>query len=128
MAGGIKVKCKACGKMADSDEFVLDPGFRMMVCRNCVKERQSREEVHKKVKEQKEDQKKKPAGWDAEDEQLERAHRAKAENTVDVQRIDEQKVKYKCPKCSYEFVVNIVKNSPANCPYCGTGILSFRIR
>jgi DNA-directed RNA polymerase subunit RPC12/RpoP len=123
--GGIKVKCKACGKMADSTEFVLDPGYKMMVCRNCVHDRRVREEIHSKVKQQKEEQKK-PKGWDAEDEVLERSCKMKAEKTVKVEHLDDNRIKYCCPKCKYEFVIKLDKMIPNHCPYCGANILSFR--
>ena len=121
MASGIKVKCKGCGKMADSSEFVLDPGFKMMVCRNCVKDRQMREQVKKEVKEETT----KPKDWDIEDEQLTRLAKKKQENTVTVQHLDKDRVKYQCPKCKYAFVIKLDRMVPDRCPYCGMKVLNF---
>lgn len=121
----IKVKCKRCGRAADSNEFVLDPIYRMLVCPNCVKERRSKEAAVKK-QEEKPPEKPKPAGWDIEDEYLEKAHRAKIRNTAAAEKIDDTYVNYKCPHCGYQFKYNTVKRSPGRCPYCSSDI--FRLR
>ncbi|MFH1511373.1 MAG: hypothetical protein ABIF10_06795 [Candidatus Woesearchaeota archaeon] len=124
MASGIRVKCKACGRLSDSSEFVLDPGYKMMVCQNCVKERRMREEVKSKVQEQKAE-KKKPKGWDIEDEELERLYTAKQYKKAQVVRLDQNRAKYKCAKCAYEFIIKLDKMLPNRCPYCSADIAKF---
>ncbi|MBN1385378.1 hypothetical protein JW968_00180 [Candidatus Woesearchaeota archaeon] len=65
----VPVNCRNCGKKTMSDKFVLDPYFRMMVCPNCVASRRN-PKVEKPVE-------KKPVGWDADDEIIEKAYRLK---------------------------------------------------
>lgn len=130
----VKVACRRCGKQCSSKDMVLDSVYKMMVCPLCVKERKldelkQKQGVLNKNAPQAADPKNKPAGWDAEDEFLEQAVRVREQNRVDVkvQKIDNEKVKYACPKCKYSFVYNQVTNHPASCPYCGASIFKFRI-
>ncbi len=127
---GVKVKCRNCGHDADSNEFVLDPGFKMVVCPNCVKERKAKSiasgirgkgDAREAQKAQSEGSPL-PPGWDQEDEYLQRFAKAKKKSTIRAQRIDEEHVKFNCPKCSYEIKYNTVKNTPARCPYCSTSL------
>ena len=126
----LKVKCKRCGGLAKPEEFVLDYEYKMMVCPSCVKERRKKKEVHDELQAQKQkvqkEQVQKPAGWDGEDEYIERMHRTKIMGTVKVEKVDEEKVRYKCPKCSYTFLYNIVKKTPVSCPYCSADIYKIR--
>jgi len=125
-----KVKCKKCGRMSKPEDFVLDAEYRMMVCPYCIKDRRMKADVYKELKEQKgqaqQVKEEKPPGWDKEDEYLEKAHHAKMRSTVQVAKISEDKVQYKCPKCQYNFTYNTVKKTPTSCPYCGSDI--FRMR
>jgi len=126
----VKVKCKRCGREFKSDEFVLDPVYKMMVCRDCVKERRSQEFAANKTKQREEAKakmeaqvkKERPAGWDAEDAEIERAFKAKQSSAPKLEKIDNERVKYTCKKCKYEFVLNVLKRVPGRCPYCGASI------
>jgi DNA-directed RNA polymerase subunit RPC12/RpoP len=126
----VKVKCRKCGKETKSDEFVLDPVYKMMVCRDCVKERRMNESMaakqkvqeENKVKHEAEEKRERPAGWDSEDSEIERAYSQKQGNKPKVEQIDSEKVKYTCTKCKYEFVYNTYKQMPARCPYCSTPV------
>jgi DNA-directed RNA polymerase subunit RPC12/RpoP len=126
----VKVKCKRCGREFKSDEFVLDPVYKMMVCRDCVKERHAQEFSAAKTKQREEAKlametqikKEKPAGWDSEDAEIERAYKAKQSSAPKVERIDNERVKYTCKKCKYEFVFNVLKRVPGRCPYCSAEI------
>lgn len=127
----MKVKCKRCNRYAKASEFSLDPIYRIMVCPLCVKERKAGEQVHKEVAEMKKKKKQeedalksKPAGWDHDDELLERAHKMKS--SVHVERIDRNRVNYICPKCKYKFVYDTAAKRPPRCPYCGSEISKFR--
>jgi len=130
MMNPVKVKCKRCGREAKSDEFVLDPVYKMMVCRDCVKERRATEFTAKKTQQREEAKmvmeaqikKEKPAGWDAEDAEIERAYKQKQASAPRLEKIDDQRVKYTCKKCKYEFVFNILTRVPGRCPYCGAEI------
>jgi hypothetical protein len=116
----VKVKCKRCGREFKSDEFTLDPVYKMMVCRECVKERRTQEFAAKKNQQREQTKvametqikranpgfadsenkgflkKEKPAGWDAEDAEIERSYKAKKAALPDVEKIDDQRVKYTC--------------------------------
>jgi DNA-directed RNA polymerase subunit RPC12/RpoP len=128
----IRVKCKVCGRDARSDEFVLDPVYKKMVCPYCVTDRRTRENVHKQVMEERlaakdveQKAKNKPVGWDKDDEYLERAHKARQDNKVKVEKIDNVFVKYTCHKCGYQFKFNTDKMMPVHCPYCSEHIKDF---
>jgi DNA-directed RNA polymerase subunit RPC12/RpoP len=124
----VKVKCRRCGKEVRPEEMVLDYVYRMMVCPSCVKERKTGEQVKKELKQQgiiKE--KPKPAGWDAEDDYLERVQQEREKSTIKVQKVDSDHVKYQCVKCKYSFLYNVTRKTPAVCPYCSTPIYRFRV-
>ena len=131
MMGPVKVKCKRCGRDFKSDEFILDPVYKMMVCKECVKERKNNEFAASKLKQSEEHRaameaqakKDRPAGWDAEDAVIERAFKEKQAQTPKVERIDDERVKYTCKKCKYEFVFNAMTRVPGRCPYCGAEIV-----
>jgi len=126
----VKAKCKRCGREFKSDEFVLDPVYKMMVCRECVKERKMNEFSAVKTKQREEAKvameaqvkREKPAGWDSEDAEIERAFKAKQASTPKIEKIDNESVKYTCKKCKYQFVFNFLKRVPGRCPYCGESI------
>jgi DNA-directed RNA polymerase subunit RPC12/RpoP len=129
ITSAIKVKCKKCGRDAKSDEFILDPIYKLMVCKDCVKERKMNEYTAKKnamqaeMKAKQEEVKKQhPAGWDSDDLEIERRYKEKQVTQATVERINDEKVKYTCKKCKYEFIYNTLKNQPARCPYCGTAV------
>ncbi len=129
MVIAVRVKCKKCSRDAKSDEFVLDPVYKMMVCQQCVKDRRMNEMAQKKAASQEanrakvEEQKKQmPAGWDSEDNEIERAYNNKLSQKSVIERIDDDKVKYTCKKCKYTFTYSTVQNKPGRCPYCGTPV------
>lgn len=37
----VKINCRKCGQPSESDKFILDPVYKMMVCPNCARERKS---------------------------------------------------------------------------------------
>lgn len=128
----IKVKCNRCGGEMFSDEFILDPDFKMAVCKNCIKEKKQRQQVWEEVGKQKEEAKRaamaeepkepakpKPAGWDMDDEVLEKLsgqkQRAQAKEPV-FEVLSSGKLK--CSKCGYAFKYDELNHRPANCPYC----------
>jgi len=119
----IKVKCRNCGKEYPADTFVLDYVYKMMVCPQCVKDRQRKEIVHKEAQQQVlQETAKKPAGWDHEDEMIEKAYAAKLARTGSAPGhlvpTPDGKYKYRCPRCKYEFAYNKATNTPSRCPYC----------
>ncbi|MFH1505592.1 MAG: hypothetical protein ABIE94_01230 [archaeon] len=129
----IRVPCKRCGKLASANNYVLDPDYKLMVCPQCVKEKKEKERVRTELAKQKEEKgkekiKDKPAGWDIEDEYLEKLYKKRDEIKVDIKKIDADKVRYTCPKCKYVFVYNKATNFPSLCPYCKTRIFTFKLK
>lgn len=120
-------KCRRCGGESSGDQMVLDPVYKMVVCPLCVKERKLKEQQKKNPELEIEEEKKKPAGWDKEDEYLERAYRSKVKSVVKVQKIDEDTVKYPCSKCGYNFKYSLSRQKPSNCPYCGESVKEFSL-
>lgn len=137
MSDDIKVICKKCGRPSKASEFVLDPDYKMMVCLQCSKERKS--SFGKKPSSlnpnQREDSAinntKRPAGWDEDDEMLEKAARRMATKTeppkTQYELIDDENIKLTCPKCEYRFTYNTIRMTPNSCPYCGVK-LNIKIR
>jgi len=126
----VTVKCRVCGRNASASSFVLDYTHRMMVCPMCIQERKMSEDVKAEVKANR-DQKKKPKdpvtkGYDNSDVALERAYAEKMKNTVPVEMIDEDSVRYVCPRCHYGFAYDMTKRTPAKCPYCSTSVGKIR--
>lgn len=115
---GIKVKCRKCQNSVDSETLTLDSTYGM-ICPNCVKNKGREVRENKpKVKEEIE----RPPGWDKEDEYLEKMHSYKMKDTVKVEQIDDQNVKYTCTQCNYTFKYNRVYKKPGRCPYCSSDI------
>ncbi|MFH1850649.1 MAG: hypothetical protein ABH879_10820 [archaeon] len=132
---GVDAKCRVCGKNHPVSSFVLDTKYMMMVCAECSKKaRQSKEA--RKPKEASDDVNvrvvgsQKPAGWDAEDEYLAKVQKQKKRpgEETPVIRVDMERVKYRCPKCNYEFLYNIVRKHPGVCPYCAREIGRVRVQ
>lgn len=111
----VKSKCKNCGKESPADQFKLHYQLRMMVCPTCYSGRTQKEEQKKTATPPK------PAGWDAEDEYLEKMARLKRQENQSkaaepIPGTDY--VKVTCLGCKYSFKFNFVKKAPLNCPYC----------
>jgi DNA-directed RNA polymerase subunit RPC12/RpoP len=129
MPSDLSAKCRKCGKPAPVNEFVLDPNFKMMVCKNCLKE--SRSAASKPVSysstsstQQKPAApvKERPKGWDSEDEYLEKIAKKKDESSIKMTPLADGKALYNCKKCKRDFKYNLDKGTPANCPNCGTPV------
>lgn len=113
----VKATCKNCGQQASADQFKLHYKLKMMVCPNCFTGKTQRQEAEQQ---QKATQPKKPAGWDAEDEYLEKTTRQKKEQLEPyVSKIPgTSQVQYKCTHCKYPFKYNPDTRTPRTCPYC----------
>jgi rubrerythrin len=127
MNDAIKIRCKHCGRQADSESFVLDPIYGMLVCPMCVKERRSRKVVSRpqpaaRSEENKAPEKPKPAGWDREDDYLAKSYASKMRETATAKRIDDEWAMYTCKSCNYQFKYNLIKESPGRCPYCSADV------
>ena len=129
----VKVSCKRCSKQVPVSDLALDPLYRMVVCSGCVKERKDKDRVSKELATQQQEkarqqeaQRNRPAGWDSEDDYLARKFKEKVSNSVVAERIDDIRMKYRCPKCNYTFIYNRESKTPSSCPYCGREIQTFR--
>lgn len=118
----VKAKCKRCGKHDDSTTFVLDPVYKIMVCRDCVKERKEKENMAKEKEEALKLEPQKPAGWDSDDEYIAKKYSMKKADEPQVQRINSTKIKYTCQKCKYAFVYDEERETPRICHYCGKSV------
>jgi rubrerythrin len=139
----IRAKCRKCGKETKVSDFVVDPVYKMAVCINCSKQRKIDEFKQKNKDNNKEYENEinsptdilkqkikanKKAGWDKDDERLERLNEEKYSTLPKVKKISEEKVKYKCPSCKYEFSYNVIKQIPKSCPFCDKKIEKFVLR
>lgn len=133
MNNEVKAVCKRCGRQSPSTQFILDPVYGMMVCPLCLKERKSKSAAiqiragrNAAAEKKEEENKNKPAGWDREDDYLERSYAKKKDSQVGVEKIDANHVNYICPKCKYKFIYDTERKYPKVCPYCNGQIFSMR--
>lgn len=107
----VKVKCRKCGKPAYATQFTMDTNLKMMVCPACYKE--------SNAPLKKEDLQPRPAGWDKDDESLQKARTGKeiAFGTPKFEKID-----YSCIKCKHKFMYDPARRHPNLCPFCGSRI------
>lgn len=117
---GIKVKCKNCNKEADSDSFRLHYKYKTMVCLDCFKGKTEKKEQLDKTRSEAPP---KPAGWDKEDEYLEKIYRQKEREKPKFRKIPgTDYIECVCSNCNYFFKYNYLKKMPPNCPYCNAEI------
>jgi Zn finger protein HypA/HybF involved in hydrogenase expression len=125
MVNLVKVTCKKCGTLVPADQFRLHYEYKMMVCPSCYTGKNKvKEDAVKNVPAEPP----KPAGWDKEDEYLEKASKQRKEETTNVfSRLPgTDLVKCRCPKCKYVFKYDPVRKSPSTCPYCNGEIPRFK--
>jgi hypothetical protein len=119
----LKAKCRNCGCDVPADSLKLHYELRQMVCEKCFKN-PKKDDPSPIVK----NEPLKPAGWDAEDDYLEKASRMKREqNQVQFSRIPgTNNVKCTCFNCKYEFRYDPFRKQPRSCPYCDSDIPKLR--
>jgi len=118
---GVKAKCRVCGAEEDVEMFRLHHDFKQMVCSNCFTGKTKRlEEKKKEEAVQHADKPPKPAGWDKDDEYLEKVSRQRqSELQSQFSKIPGSgQVQCKCTHCKYLFKYDPVKKVPRTCPYC----------
>ncbi len=146
MNNSVKINCRKCGQPSESDRFILDPVYKMMVCPRCAQDRKSaasmkrapsaadtraalEAKISPSTQKPKEPEKPKPAGWDEDDLELERLAKYKTgESKPRAERISDDKYKVTCAKCKYKFTYNIDNQTPSSCPYCGREVDKSTIR
>jgi hypothetical protein len=118
---GIDVKCRKCGRIANSEKFVLDHTYKMMVCPTCVKERRYSEKMHSEIDSQKENTKTKSTI--TEENNLPSKKEAVDDTIVlDSTSENSDKQKISCDKCKYKFNYNTATKTPRFCPYCNAAV------
>ncbi len=122
----IKAKCKVCGNSVPADQFRLHHEHRQMVCPTCFSGKTKPMSAIENQPKKKEPPK--PAGWDKEDEYLERmATQRRLDNQAQFSRIPgTHQVHCKCAKCKYSFKYDPFRKMPRTCPYCNTDIPKLR--
>jgi len=120
----IKVPCRECGMEAPADQFKLHYKYKKMVCPACFS---GRTEI-KRQKEQEETvvKKEKPAGWDSEDDYLEKMSRTRRQDGIEVSQFSKipgtHQVQCKCAHCKFNFKYDPFKKTPRTCPYCNQDV------
>jgi Zn finger protein HypA/HybF involved in hydrogenase expression len=118
----IKVKCRQCGKSASAESFILDHVYKKMVCPQCVRDRNSKENKVKSGSDIgiKVEPKSIPSDWDDDDRLMNQEYLKKSSkpNFIGIK----EKVNVKCNRCSYAFKYDPIKKYPNLCPGCGMRI------
>lgn len=123
----VQVKCKNCGNLAPSNLFKLDYRYGFVVCPACQKGKTHKRESKKPLIPVKKKlsptgpRRTKPAGWDFEDELLEKMWAEKQKVKGKLVRIDKNRMRFTCGKCGYTFTF-IEDRKPKGCPYCDTSL------
>ena len=125
MNSSVKATCRVCNGSFPADQFKLHYKFKKMVCPNCFSGRTQREEEKKKAVEK---ETPKPAGWDHEDEYLEKVLKSKERNEkAKFEKIPgTHQVKCTCKSCNYSFKYDPFRKLPRTCPYCNNDIPKLR--
>jgi len=96
----IMVVCKKCGNKAPASHMKLDFDLKMIVCPDCIKNKN----IHKEIKEEVFHEK---------------------EEAQSIQEEPKARIAHKCTSCGYKFKINIETKIPRNCPFCNARVLSF---
>ena len=117
---GVKAQCRICGTFAPADQFKLHYKYKSVVCPSCFSGRKAQQEEKKVVV----NEPPKPAGWDKEDEYLEKAQRVRqAEERSSFEKITgSDQVKCTCTSCKYVFKYDPFRKTPKVCPYCDVAV------
>ncbi len=94
------VMCKKCGNKVPSSELKLDLDLKMMVCRDCVKNKGIHKEIEKEA-----------------------YHREEAKPQIEEEK--SSKIRHKCTSCGYKFSIDPETSKPKNCPYCNARVMGY---
>ena len=128
----LRIQCGSCNGFAPANQFKLHYKFKKVVCPSCFSGRTEQEERKKaaaKAEQTQTLQPKKPAGWDKEDEFLERMARIKENDLkMKVEKIPGTTlVRFNCTKCTYAFKYDPYRKMPKACPYCNGDIPNLKV-
>ncbi|MFH1209604.1 MAG: hypothetical protein V1663_02340 [archaeon] len=90
-----QAKCRRCGNYWPVGDFTIEPNSKMPLCSECLKAVGDGQPLEAKPKKEIEGIKEPFVG-----------------------RVDEEKVKKRCPNCNYKFNYNKLERTPEKCPYC----------
>ena len=96
----VMVPCKKCGNKVPSSSLKLDIDEKMVICPDCIKNKN----LHKEIKEE--------------------IFHKKEENDV-VEEEKSARIAHKCTSCGYKFKIDPETRKPKYCPYCNMRVLSF---
>ena len=122
MANNITAICRVCNKSAPADQFKLHYKLKQMVCPNCFSGKT--EKAAENAEQKKVEEPPRPAGWDKEDEYLEKMARLrpKEQNPQFTKIPGSTLVKCTCSICEYTFKYDPLRKIPYTCPYCNGDI------
>ena len=95
----VMVPCKKCGNKVPASSLKLDIDERMVICPDCIKNKNMRREIKEEI-----------------------FHR-KEEKAIEEQQ--PAKVAHKCTSCGYKFRIDPGTRKPKNCPYCNARVMGF---
>ncbi len=125
---GVKAQCKVCGNFSPADQFKLHFQLKQMVCQGCYSGKTSFKGVKNDEVKKEPEEPPKPAGWDKEDDYLDRVARMRKEQSSGYfSRVaGSDLVKCNCPNCKYSYKYDPFKRMPQACPYCNGPVPRYR--
>tara|TARA_Y100000310_G_scaffold190615_1_gene190616 strand:- start:19403 stop:19786 length:384 start_codon:yes stop_codon:yes gene_type:complete len=113
----VNALCKVCNKASPAEKFRLHHTYKLVVCPTCFSGRT--EELRKKEQQLKVEPAK-PAGWDQDDEYLEKMSvLRKQEQQASFTKVPgTSQVRCTCAHCKYQFRYDPFRKLPKTCPYC----------
>ncbi|MDD5254103.1 MAG: hypothetical protein PHG05_03290 [Candidatus Nanoarchaeia archaeon] len=117
------VKCRQCGRSAPANEFILDHIYRKMVCPMCIKDRHEKEKVHEEFRLERETKSQKSELLKPESQAINlkkdfKLMQRPLQQEKPIEDKQNQKRRFKCTKCTFEFPYNPATKTPLRCPYC----------
>ncbi|MEK6900104.1 MAG: hypothetical protein AABX05_03190 [Nanoarchaeota archaeon] len=127
MDDNLRIQCRICKGFAPASQFKLHYKYKQVVCPSCASGKSELEE--KKKAAQQVEAPKKPAGWDKDDEYLEKMIRMKQnDNSTKIEKIPgTNMVKVGCFKCAYSLRYDPFKKMPKFCPYCNVEVPNLKL-
>ncbi len=125
---GVKAQCKVCNGYAPADQFKLHFQLKQMVCPGCYTGKTVFKGMKNEVATEEKVEPPKPAGWDKDDDYLDKVSRMRKEQSQSYfTRISgSDMVKCNCPSCKYVYKYDPFKRMPQACPYCNGPVPRYR--
>jgi hypothetical protein len=116
----IKAKCRNCDKEVPADQFKLHYKYKMMVCPDCFRGKTQLQKEKAKAEQEKPS---KPAGWDMDDEYLQKVKRQRDKEQPQFQKVPgTEHLQCTCHNCKYSFKYDPFRKRPRSCPFCNEDI------